>query len=69
MAKRKKRKSQPVAMPQEDTGKMVIEINDSKIGWGHMAHASGCGAHSDKRFRRRRTRGAMRRKAIADSNG
>jgi|APSaa5957512493_1039668.scaffolds.fasta_scaffold137680_1 hypothetical protein len=68
MAKRKK-KSQPVVMPKRDTGKMIVKVEDSKIGWGHMAHVSGAGVHNDSRLKRRRTRGALRRNAIADSNG
>lgn len=68
MAKRK-RKSTPVVMPKRDTGKMIIKVNDSKIGWGHMAHVSGAGVHNDSRLKRQRTRGALRRNAIADSNG
>jgi hypothetical protein len=66
MAKRKKRKAQPVVMPKEDTGKMTIRVDDSKIAWGHMARPTGTGRHADSRFKRRRTRGALRRSALAD---
>jgi hypothetical protein len=65
MAKRKK-KSQPVVMPKRDTGKIIVKVDDSKIGWGHMAHVSGAGVHADSRLKRSRTRGALRRKAIAE---
>ena len=65
MAKRKK-KAQPVAMRQEDTGKMVIKVKDSKVPWGHFNRISGTGRHSDSRFKRRRTRGALRQNALND---
>ena len=67
MAKRKKRKAQPVVMPKKDTGKMTIKLD--KIPLGHMAHVTGIGRHTDSRLRRRRTRGAMRRSVIADQSG
>ena len=69
MAKRKKRKAQPVVIPKKDTGKFIIKIDDSKIGWGHMAHVTGIGRHADSRLKRRRTRGALRRAVLADHSG
>lgn len=67
MSKRKRRKSQPVVMPEKDTGKLVIKASELRVSYGHVARPTGTGRHSDSRLRRRRTRGALRRHAIADS--
>ncbi len=66
MSRNKKRKrSQPVQMPKSDNEPMVIKVDDTKIGWGHQAHASGTGVWAQGE-RRKRDRGSAKRAAIQD---
>ena len=68
MAKKRK-KAQPVVMRQKESNTIKIKIDPLKVATGHRPHTTGSGAHLDTRQRRRRTRSAALRQAIADQRG
>jgi hypothetical protein len=51
-----KKKPQPVQMPKIESNVMIIHFDPTKVSLGRLPHISGCGAHRDKRKRRKNTR-------------